>query len=84
MEGTNNPDVETIAGTTFETDTNTNIDFAAPSGAALDVVRGRQPGQHTTPAFTRASAPAANSCAPALGRAAKAHVQAAAPRLEQQ
>ena len=38
MEGTNNPDVETIAGTTFETDTNTNIDFAAPSGAALDVV----------------------------------------------
>lgn len=29
-------------------------------------MRGRQPGQHTTPAFTRASAPAAISCAPAL------------------
>ena len=31
-------------------------------------MRGRPPGQHTTPAFTRASAPAANSCARALGR----------------
>ena len=41
-------------------------------------MRGRQPGQHTTPAFTRASAPAANSCAPALGRAAKGTAQAAA------
>jgi hypothetical protein len=38
MEGSNNPDVETVTGTSFTTDTNTNVDFAAPSGAALDVV----------------------------------------------
>jgi hypothetical protein len=38
MEGSDNPDVETLTGTSFATDTNTNVDFAAPSGAALDVV----------------------------------------------
>lgn len=37
-EGTSNPDVDTIAGTAYNEDNNTNIDFAAPSGAALDVV----------------------------------------------
>jgi hypothetical protein len=38
MEGSDNPDFETVTGTGFTTDTNTNVDFAAPSGAALDVV----------------------------------------------
>jgi hypothetical protein len=37
-EGTSNPSVDSASGTSFASDFNTNIDFAAPSGAALDVV----------------------------------------------
>jgi len=37
-EGTSNPDVDTVTNVGFASDFNTNIDFAAPSGAALDVV----------------------------------------------
>ncbi len=38
IEGTSNPDVDTVTNTGHAEDFNTNIDFAAPSGAALDVV----------------------------------------------
>jgi hypothetical protein len=38
IEGTTNPDVDAIASTSFAEDNNTNFDFAAPSGAALDLV----------------------------------------------
>jgi hypothetical protein len=36
-QGTSNPDIQHILGTTFTEDNNTNLDLAAPSGAALDV-----------------------------------------------
>ena len=37
-EGTNNPSVVSAAGKSFAENNNQNIDFAAPSGAAFDLV----------------------------------------------